>query len=421
MPSRKLERRFARKMLPLAIVAGLVVFAAPSISYYFVSEDELGSQARIYAEQLAGGVQLAAEQAPYLWRYNISKILMSTASHRSQRDISAVTISDCKGAVIFGSRELELGTGEARGPSGWAPVRVGSQIIAGVWVAMDASEHQRRRRTVAMVFLLLGSALGIMLYLFPTRVVSRQARLLGQTVDNLERAERELHEANLDLSRRVRDAVSEVHAISERLVNVQEEERLRIARDLHDGVGQVVTALRIALRLAGSRTGTEREDHLADATALAEEILAEIRAAVFALRPAELGEGGLEDVLRDCVERFEIRTRFPASFRAVGDISAVPEQVGSLVFRVLQESLTNVARHSEAREVGVEVSVSDGVLALEVADDGRGFDADTVERGSGLRGIRERVLFAGGKMELESTPESGTRLRCTFPIAEVEQ
>jgi signal transduction histidine kinase len=415
MPSQLLERNFASRMLPLAIAAGLIAFSAPPLFYRFASISELKTHAEIYAAQLASSVEEAAEQEPFFWRYNTSKIMWSTSAHRLQEDIGTVTIVDCAGKTVFDGKELELGTGNASGPTGWAAVKVGNRNIAWVRVIMDTAMHRKRYLLIMLFSGCLGAVLGLLLFWFPRRVVRRQAGLLTNTIIRLEKAEKDLTEANLKLSRRVRQAVGAVRSISERLIGVQEEERRRIARDLHDGVGQAVTALQITLKLMRARP-SEAKNHLAEAERSAEEILKEIRAAVFALRPAMLDAGDLEEGLRDFVERFELKTGIPASLRATGDLSAVSESLGSLLFRILQESLTNISRHAQAKEVGVTVVVETDCLRLEVSDDGRGFDPEDVSHGSGLRGIKERVSFAGGEMALKTSAGRGTQVMCRFPV-----
>ena len=210
--------------------------------------------------------------------------------------------------------------------------------------------------------------------------------------------------------------MAEVRKLSEGALRVQEEERLRIARDLHDGVGQAVSALQIELQLAGVDDVEQRSPHLQAAVRLAEEILGEIRNAVFALRPAELAERGLEQALRDCVERFELRARLPASFRAEGDLRRVPERAAAGLLRILQEALTNIGRHSGASEVGVMVRSADNALCLRVTDDGRGFETTAAPRGSGIRGMQERAAFLGGRLEISSGPGQGTQVEVTLPL-----
>jgi signal transduction histidine kinase len=404
---------FARRMLPLAVVAGLVVAVVPPFSYRLMAWRQLAVQGRIYAQQMAGAVGRAAEEDLHLWRYNTPKLLGAVAGYRGQRDIGSVVVRDCGGGVALSSKELDLGTGEA-GPSGSALVVVGRSAVATIEVQMGTRAQRRILWTLAAVALLLGGALAVALYVFPTRVVRRQARLVSDTVSQLRSMEAQLRELNVDLADRVRAAVAEARELSERVVTLQEEERQRIARDLHDGVGQVVTALQIELRMAQDHP--EACAHLTEACRFAEEILTEIRAAVFALRPTQLGVMGIEAALRSMVERFELQTGTPASFRATGDLTALSDRAATCLLRVLQEALTNIRRHSSAREVGVVIEAQVGSVRLQVADDGTGLHADDPARGWGLRGMMERAAFLGGTLAIKSAPGEGTMVEVTLPM-----
>ncbi|MBI5480269.1 MAG: sensor histidine kinase, partial [Deltaproteobacteria bacterium] len=223
---------------------------------------------------------------------------------------------------------------------------------------------------------------------------------------------------------RVRDALGaarqvaeglEVRTVSERVVQTQEEERRRIARDLHDSVGQRLTALRLELELA--RVRGDAPARLPDVAHLCDEALQDLRRVVNDLRPPELDSADLTEILRGYAERFEVRTGIATSFRCQGPV-APPEKVATCLLRVLQEALTNVSRHAGAREVAVIVAATERSLTLEVADDGCGYDPWASSPGAGLRGIRERCAFLGGDMEVESSPGEGTRLRIRLPLAE---
>jgi signal transduction histidine kinase len=178
-------------------------------------------------------------------------------------------------------------------------------------------------------------------------------------------------------------------------------------------VGQALTALQIDLELARSRP-SEAARRLGECATVCEETLADLRRVVHDLRPPELDAGGLAEFLRAYTERFEIRTGIPVSFRTSGgDVES--QEVATCLFRILQEALTNVSRHARAHEVGVSLAVRDGTVAMEVTDDGGGFDPAATPRGTGFRGMRERCDFLGGTLEVDSRPGGGTRLAIVLP------
>jgi signal transduction histidine kinase len=389
-----ISRVFARKMAPLAIVAGALVATIPPLAYRLIAWHQLEAQARLYAVQMAGTVARAIEEEPWLLRYSAPKIIGAVAGYRGQSDLARVTIVDCAGAALVSSAELGLGTGSAAGPAASAPVRRGAGALALIEVAMDTRAQRGLLGGLAAVAGVVGATLALLLFLFPVRTVRAQERRLAELLAAL--AEREL---------------------SRRLLALQEEERRRIARDLHDGVGQALTALQIALELA-ERRPAEASSHLASARRLAEEVLSEIRAAVFALRPSGLAaEGGLDVALRACVERFELRSRVPASLRCEGSLASVPEDAALALLRILQEALTNVSRHASAHEVGVLVQSSATSIRLEVSDDGRGLPEGYAARGGfGLRGIEERASLLGGTVRIEGREGEGTRVAVELPL-----
>ena len=420
MPISNLERHFARRMLPLAVAAGAVIALVPPLVYRVAAWRQVGEQARIYAHHLALGVRTTAERQPYLWQYNTTKIMQATAIHLRQADVASVAIRDSTGRLVFGSQGSATEVKTPAGPVGWAPVHVGSRMVASVLVTMAPGPQRAFLAVLSLVSGAAGILLGLLLFLFPTRVVRGQARLLERTFNRLEAAEARMKEANLDLSRGITEAVAEVRHLSGRVVRIQEEERRRIARDLHDGVGQAVTALQIELRLAESRP-RDTPRHAAEASRLAEEILAETRSAVQALRPARLAESNIEDALRGCVEEFERRTRVPASFRVEGELRGAGEDTAICLVRILQEALTNITRHARAREVGVRLRYDRGALWLEVSDDGVGFEPEGIEEGTGLRSMKERTRFLRGSMEIDSVPGEGTRICVSLPWEEGDE
>ena len=201
---------------------------------------------------------------------------------------------------------------------------------------------------------------------------------------------------------------------------VQEDERRRLARDLHDGVGQNLTALKHRLvQLAAALPAGEAmlRDGVDQAIALCADTLEDTRSMSRLLRPPILDDLGLEAALR-----WMARSQSESSAAEVTlEMDALPPidtDVQTLIFRVAQEALTNAAKHADARHVMVRMVARGGLLQLQVVDDGRGCDAGAVLQagGSGLGGMRERLRLYDGRLELHSTPGQGTRLRAVIPL-----
>jgi len=221
-----------------------------------------------------------------------------------------------------------------------------------------------------------------------------------------------------------RDALTQtteqLRELSHRLMDVQETERRLLARELHDQIGQALTAIKLDLRAVRRQPETAAE-RLDDATALLDHTLSQVRDLALDLRPAILDDLGLVPALRWYVERFTARSGIAGQFWCDDDDDGKGFQIDLAVatacFRVAQEALTNVAKHAEARHFEVELTHRPDGLRLIIRDDGQGFarEALPADQGLGLSGMRERVEQAGGRLTIRSEPGRGTELRLDFP------
>ena len=220
-------------------------------------------------------------------------------------------------------------------------------------------------------------------------------------------SEREkLHEA---ARREARAAVE--HAAVEglrRAVEAQEAERTRVARELHDESGQVLTALALHLRALEEDVGPgDVRERIAEMRRQLASASSSIRELATRLRPSAVEEHGLEDAIEEQAARLR-RTGMQVDVDVRGLAPELSEDIQTVLFRVVQESLTNVARHSGATRASVVVSAREGRLRLVVEDDGRGFDPTAPTARFGLAGIRERIELLGGHLRIESSPGAGT-------------
>jgi two-component system sensor histidine kinase UhpB len=226
-----------------------------------------------------------------------------------------------------------------------------------------------------------------------------------------------------DVTERLR-VQTRLRALSQRLLEVQEEERRSLARDLHDDIGQALTALKIQLEsLAQSQSGEgeprRRVDECVETT---RHTLERVRQLSLNLRPLQLDDLGLVAALRSHLDRQAGLGGLAPHFDAGEAPPQLDPEIETACFRVAQEAITNVLRHARARNLWVRLFTAGDRLALSVRDDGGGFDPDIARRrahagGSlGLAGMEERVSIAGGSIELRSRPGQGTVLLATFPI-----
>jgi PAS domain S-box-containing protein len=211
---------------------------------------------------------------------------------------------------------------------------------------------------------------------------------------------------------------------SQRLIQVQEAERENIARELHDEIGQVLTAVKINLQSVQHTCQTaDCVPRLDESIGIVDEALGRVRELSIELRPSLLDDLGLTAALRWYVDRYAQRTGIIAEVLSSFDEDGrLPRELETACFRIAQEALTNVARHAQAGSVSVQLERSRERMLLTVMDDGVGFDIDKLRKSAsaasalGLRGMEERALAVGGHIEIDSGLERGTRVRATFPF-----
>ncbi|MDP2367139.1 response regulator [Rhodoferax sp.] len=211
-----------------------------------------------------------------------------------------------------------------------------------------------------------------------------------------------------------------LQALSARLLRVQEEERRTLARELHDEIGQSLTALKITLQSLGLRPETAAlQPQIEAAVGIADVALTQARQMSLNLRPPQLDDLGLSAAIRWNLTRQAAVGGLNAHFSAHEVPDALPEEIAIAGYRISQEALTNVLRHAHARDVWVRLRYAAGALHLEVQDDGAGFDPARAFAGAasmGMLSMQERAQLAGGKLEIESTPGRGSLVRAVFPL-----
>ena len=241
-------------------------------------------------------------------------------------------------------------------------------------------------------------------------------RFLHQALQHQNQA---LEERVRERTQREREARERLQALSRQLVDVQETERREVARELHDQIGQMLTGLRMTLRTAMDVDPKEQRGHLATADALARELLGRVRALALDLRPAMLDDLGLLEALLWHHEQYTARTGVRVVFKHSGLERRLPGPTETAAYRIVQESLTNVARHAQVDEVEVQAWTDGDGLLLQIEDHGCGFDPDaTLARGtaSGLTGMRERAAVLGGWLRITSATGESTTVNAMLPV-----
>jgi signal transduction histidine kinase len=303
-----------------------------------------------------------------------------------------------------------------------------------VWPSRDLLADMRS--PLPELALVLGALLGLslMLTVHFSRAVYQRSAELGRARDEVEHrvTERtaELRLANETLQEEIKErrrAEDSLQKLSGRLLRLQDEERRRIARELHDSTAQLLGGVAIGLdranRLVRDRAGAGLRSILRESAGLLERVTAEIRTVSFLLHPPILDELGLEYVLTWYAEGFSKRSGIAVDVDVPGDLGRLPNDVELTLFRIAQEALTNVRRHSGSRTASITVLREAGSVTLEIADRGCGMPPGALDPtrggvaalGVGITGMRERVRQLGGRLEIEGDGH-GTSVRALLPL-----
>ncbi len=208
--------------------------------------------------------------------------------------------------------------------------------------------------------------------------------------------------------------------ISRKLVRVQEDERRKIARELHDEIGQALTSLKYSMELCVRSDLHTMHNVLRESITLATELMDRVSELSLELRPAMLDDLGLLPTLLWQFERFSALTGVHVTFEQQGVDRRFPTEVETTAYRIVQEGLTNVARHAEVSEVEVGLRATPDVLRIEIRDRGHGFNPETVLAAvatAGLVGMSERASLIDGRLVVDSSPGTGTCLTAELPLA----
>jgi PAS domain S-box-containing protein len=220
---------------------------------------------------------------------------------------------------------------------------------------------------------------------------------------------------------RLHEYAQRLRALAHRLLEVQEQERRHLARELHDEVGQLLTGLKLNLEVCGRVPAAALPGRLEAARSLVRDLSAQVRDLSLRLRPTMLDDLGLVPALAWQLERYTAQTGVRVAFEHHGVGGRFPAEVETAAYRIVQEGLTNVARHADIGEAVVRLWADGSVLGVQVEDQGAGFDPDAAladGTSGGLSGMLERATLLGGHFEVTSRPGAGTRLAVELPLAE---
>ncbi|MGD0493402.1 MAG: ATP-binding protein [Steroidobacteraceae bacterium] len=288
-------------------------------------------------------------------------------------------------------------------PSEWASVRALREGKTSLNELIDIETFDGQRKTIQNSAAPIRDADGL---------------IVGSVVINEDVTERVRAESAL------RESTDRLQHFSRRLLAVQEDERRRLSRELHDEFGQLLAGITLHLQAAKGLAGDAARSRLEECVALIQDAGAQLRSLVLELRPTMLESAGLVPTLRWLAKQHEERTGMVT--QVVGELNDVRSDLAIACFRAVQEALTNVIRHARAQHAWIELNQTDDRLELAIRDDGVGFEvAKALDQAAnlgrlGLLGMKERVQILGGDIEIHSEPGGGTRIRISLPARPLE-
>ncbi len=310
----------------------------------------------------------------------------------------------------------------------------------GTWLAshLNDSRQSYATPTSLAIFIALGWLVSVILNFVVLQIAFRPLLDLGKVMNRVQNGERSLRAPMTGLDPQA-DGLARtfnymLEALDEasrqrasQIINAQEQERKRIARELHDETSQMLTSLLISLAvLEKSVTDTQAQERIADTRTLAHRTLRAIRNLSIDLRPSALDDLGLLPALRWYIKEYHQKCSIEVEFNATGFKQRLSPEMEIAIYRIIQEALTNTARHSQAHSIRILMCEEPEQIFVRIVDDGRGFDLETIpknpgqDRGLGLAGMLERANLLNGDLHVNSQPGTGTTIEFTIPLPSPE-
>ncbi len=413
MSQTALSPKFRKRMLPLAILTGLLVGVGVPTLYGQGLHNELRREAQRIAEEIADRLQREAQRRPGLWVYDLETLdsLILPLVEANPALFVEVQSTWASGRYRAGSYDFSSGGLVS------LPIKQKTNTVAAVTVALDDDGVRQLSKNAWLFSIALGSILALALYFVPVSTIRRGDVNNAELWSQLEDANAQLENRVQTRTQALQDTQEELRELGMRLVEVQESERARISRNLHDDLGQTLTALRLRLTTIEALLPGQSpvEKHLNAAIEAIDEGVDQVRVLAQQLRPPALDKLGLGDALDDLCEQSASRY----GFNVESEIQSFPLDVelAEALFRTAQEAFTNIARHANATLVDVILLKTEQTVILTIEDDGKGADSG-LKLGLGLVGIRERLVNCGGHLTIDGgTKLGGLRLMAEIPIS----
>jgi two-component system sensor histidine kinase UhpB len=307
----------------------------------------------------------------------------------------------------------------------------------GTWLATHLNVSPYATPMSLIIFIAIGWLVSVALNFVVLQIAFRPLTELGKVMKRVRAGERSLRapltgvdsqaDQLAEAFNMVLEALDEASRLrASQIIQAQDQERQRIARELHDETSQVLTSLLISLTLLEKSVETrEARERIADTRALAHSTLRAIRNLSIDLRPSALDDLGLLPALRWYVKEYEKKCSIHVEFHATGFKERLPAEMETALYRIVQECLTNTAKHANANRVTIRLKEEADRVYARITDDGEGFDYEALlktpgqERGLGLAGMNERAVLLDGILNIHSAPGQGTIIEVSIPLPSV--
>jgi two-component system, NarL family, sensor histidine kinase UhpB len=309
--------------------------------------------------------------------------------------------------------------------------------IAGTALTLRFGDDVDSVLEFVVLFALIGTLISVVVNWFVLRATFQPLDELERTVDQVRQGNFSVRAAKAGIGDPNIDALSQtmngmldtveryraqLHSLSMQVVNAQEEERKRIARELHDDTAQVLTAQLLRLKTIEAVGANLDPDGLSQLIDMTAEALEDVRHMAHELRPPSIDDLGLHASVESLTAQFRERFGIPIRYHYEGSKRRLPAGIEIAMYRIIQEALTNVAKHSKATSANVQIGADEHVVWAKVEDQGIGFDPQNFDRtdgsGLGLFGMQERTALFGGKLKIDSAPGRGTIVSVQIPLPE---
>ncbi|TNE45728.1 MAG: sensor histidine kinase [Deltaproteobacteria bacterium] len=428
---RSLSASLARKLQPLVFALALAISLSAPIAYFVLQYQLLQQQSQSFSQRLVSFVQQEAQRYPVMWSYNARKLLQHLKRYHAPEQLECIEIWNQHRKVVGRCNSPQTSRPRALWTS--TPIVLGQQSVGYVWVGMRTASLRRNTLHLLLIFTAFGLVLAWALYTISLQTTRTAESQLLDALKQLTQAQIELSKLNQNLEDKVQQRTSELNGayqqlqhkesrlreLTDKVLALQDEERRAIARELHDSVGQSLTAVRLQLQLLAQQTLSPAQGaELAQQTlAMTDHTIDEVRRAVHRLGPTVVQELGLPSALQRLCNSLPTETVIDLTVSWPESEKERPSlRVENVLYRIAQEALHNITKHADAQEASVTLTHDHNVVTLQVKDNGKGFHYNpTVIEGHGLRSIRERCELLDGTLTVESHPGQGTRLQVDLP------